>query len=104
MSLLDNAINTIPNISVIAQIELLCWETDNTTQQQVKNFISDSNVLGVTPEVIDQCVEIRIGRKIKTPDAIISAMAGTHGYTVITNNEKDLGNIKRLKILNAHKI
>lgn len=104
MSLLDDAIDAIPNISVITQIELLCWDTDSTTQQYVKNFIADSNVLGITPEVINQCVKIRKGRKIKTPDAIIAATALAYGYTVITNNEKDFSNIKGLKILNPHKI
>lgn len=104
MSILDDAVNAVPNLSIITQIELLCWDTDKVTQKYIKDFIADSSVLGITPEVIEQCVKIRKGRKIKTPDAIIAATALTYGYTIITSNEKDFSNIKGLKILNPYKI
>ena len=37
-------------------------------------------------------------------DAIIAATAIAHGYTLITNNEKDFTNIKGLKIINPYKM
>ena len=104
MALMDTAIDAIPNISIITQIELLCWKTDAATEQNVQNFIADSIVLDITPDVITQCVNLRKGKKIKTPYAIIAATALAYGYTIITNNEKDFANIKGLKIINPHKV
>lgn len=103
-TLMDNAIDSVPNISIITQIELLCWNTDETTTQNVKDFITDSVVLDISPDVIGHCVALRKGKKIKTPDAIIAATALAYGYTLITNNEKDFANIKGLKIINPHKL
>ena len=104
MLFMDTAIDATPNLSVITQIELLCWKTDAATEQKVKDFISDSIVLDITPDVITQCVNLRKGKKIKTPDAIIAATALAHDYTIITNNEKDFTNINGLKIVNPHKL
>ena len=38
---MDNVIDSIPKISVITQIELLCCNTDENTKQNVRNFISE---------------------------------------------------------------
>jgi predicted nucleic acid-binding protein len=100
MMFMDEAIDAIPNLSVITQIELLCWKKDTATERKVKDFINDSIVLDITPDVINHCVNIRKGKKIKTPDAIIAATALAYGYTIITNNEKDFNNISGLKIIN----
>jgi predicted nucleic acid-binding protein len=100
MQFMDEAIDAIPNLSVITQIELLCWKKDAAIEQKVKDFINDSIVLDITPYVINHCVNIRKGKKIKTPDAIIAATALAYGYTIITNNEKDFNNINGLKIIN----
>lgn len=104
MALMDAAIDAIPNISIITQIELLCWQTDENTTQNVKNFIGDSIVLDISADVIANCVNLRKSKKIKTPDAIIAATALANGYTIITNNEKDFENIIGLKIKNPHKM
>lgn len=104
MTFMDNVINATPNLSIISQIELLCWKADNATEQYVQNFITDSIVLDISPEVVDRCVTLRKGKKIKTPDAIIAATALAYNYTLITNNEKDFSNIKGLKIINPNKL
>lgn len=104
INLMDKAIDATPNISIITQIELLCWNTDKITTQNVKDFVADSIVLDISPEVITQCVSLRKDKKIKIPDAIIAATALAFGYTIITNNEKDFNGIKGLKILNPHKM
>jgi len=100
MQFMDTAINAIPNLSIITQIELLCWRTGPSTEQRVKDFIGDSFIFDITPEVVIQCVNIRKGKKIKTPDAIIAATALAHEYVLITNNEKDFNGIAKLKIIN----
>jgi predicted nucleic acid-binding protein len=104
MALMDTAIDAVPNISIITQIELLCWNSDKATTQNVQHFIADSVVLDISDDVITQCVSIRKGKKIKTPDAIIAATALAYGYTIITNNEKDFAYISGLKIVNPHKV
>lgn len=104
MALMDTAIDAIPNISIITQIELLCWDTDIITTKSVKDFVDDSVVMDITPNVIAYCVALRKGKRIKTPDAIIAATALAYGYTLITANEKDFANIKGLRLINPHKV
>lgn len=101
---MDSVINAVPNLSVITQIELLCWKTDVQKEQLVKDFITDSEVLGITPDVVKQCVNIRRHKKIKTPDAIIAATAIANNYTLLSNNDKDFKGIKGLKYLNPYTI
>lgn len=104
LTLMDSAIDAVPNISIITQIELLCWNTDEATTQSVKEFIADSVIMNISSEVIDHCVALRRNKKIKTPDAIIAATAMAYGYTLITANEKDFANIDGLKFINPHKV
>ncbi|MEO6870242.1 MAG: type II toxin-antitoxin system VapC family toxin [Ginsengibacter sp.] len=104
MKFLDLAFDAIPNLSVITQIELLCWETDINTEENLKNFINDSVVLDISPKVIVHCVSLRKNKKIKTPDAIIAGTALAYNYTIITSNERDFANIKGLKFINPHKV
>lgn len=104
LSFMDKAMDAIPNISIITQIELLCWNTDEVTTQSIKEFITDSIVLDIDPDVITHCVALRKGKKIKTPDAIIAATALAFGYTLITNNGKDFAGILGLKVVNPYKL
>jgi len=102
LAFIDSVIDAIPNLSIITQIELLCWTTDSGTERNVRSFISDSIIVDINPDVITNCVTIRKSKKIKTPDAIIAATALAHNYTLITNNEKDFKNIDGLRIINPH--
>jgi predicted nucleic acid-binding protein len=102
MTIMDTAIDASPNLSVITQIELLCWKTNPDLEQTIKNFIIDSAIMEITSEVIAHCVDLRKNKKIKTPDAIIAATALAYGFTFVTNNEKDFKNIDGLKIVNPH--
>ena len=83
---------------------MLCWKTGTVTEQKIKDFIADSIVLDITPDVITQCVNLRKGKKVKTPDAIIGATALAYNYTIITNNEKDFRSINGLKCVNPTKL
>jgi predicted nucleic acid-binding protein len=101
MHFMDAVIDEVPNISIISQIELLCWNIpDKKIMESIKKFIEDCNIIDISHETILNCVKIRKGRKIKTPDAIIAATAISHGYTFITNNGKDFNNIPLLKVTN----
>lgn len=101
---LDTVIDAVPNISVITQIELLCWKTDQNTEKKVKDFITDSDVLDITPDVIMHCVNIRRDKKVKTPDAIIAGTALAYDLILVSNNEKDFSNIKGLKFINPFNV
>ncbi|CAG5070566.1 hypothetical protein DYBT9623_03112 [Dyadobacter sp. CECT 9623] len=102
MVFLDGVINQIPIISVITQIELLSWKT--ASGRLVEDFVNDSQVLAITPDVVKICVKIRRERKVKTPDAIIAATAIANNLTLITDNEKDFVNIPNLKVINPKNI
>jgi len=104
LQFMDSVIDAVPIISVITQIELLCWKTDIGNEQRVKEFISDSDILDITPDVIIHSVNIRRNKKIKTPDAIIAATALAHDFTLVSNNDKDFKGIKGLKYLNPYSI
>lgn len=104
MQFMDTIVDATPNLSVITQIELLCWKIDVITEQKVTDFIDDSIVLHILPQVIIQCVNLRKGKKIKTPDAIVAATALAYGYTLINNNEKDFVNIPNLKVVNPYSV
>lgn len=67
MNLMDKAIDAIPNISILTQIEQLCWNTDEATTESVKSFIADSVVQDISLDVIAHCVSLRKGKKKKRP-------------------------------------
>lgn len=90
IDLMDRVIDAVPNLSVISKIELLCWDTDNSTTENVESFISDSLILDINEEAIKQCVAVRKGKRIKTPDTIIAGTALAYNLVHITANEKDL--------------
>jgi len=104
IALMRSITDAIPNISVITKIELLSWKTTEAVEALVRDFITDSNVLGLDEEITELCVGLRRKKSIKTPDAIIAATALANNYTLITANEKDFSNIKALKVINPHKL
>lgn len=100
MEFMSEVIDQTPIISVITEIEALCWINRNKSKEQVvKDFVSDANILNISPDVVALCVKIRRNRKIKTPDAIIAATAIAHKLTLITS-DLDFSGIERLKLIN----
>lgn len=105
MDFLSMQVDKMPNISVISQIGILCWKTrDARLNTMVENFVADSNILQISPNIVEICVRIRKSKKIKTPDAIIAATAICYDYTLITRNEIDFTNIANLKVLNPQRV
>ena len=104
MLFMSSVIDATPHLSIITQIELLCWKAEKNLEHKIANFITDSIILDIDTEVVDFCVKIRKNKKIKTPDAIIAATALANKYILITNNENDFKNINGLKIINPHKL
>jgi hypothetical protein len=59
LSFLDSVIDDVPNLSVITQIELLCWKTDPEKEQKIKGFIEDSTIFELSQDIITHCVNLR---------------------------------------------
>lgn len=98
----DKIFDSTPNISVISQIELSSWKTNINLESQIQNFIADSNIFGLSEDIISLCIDIRRNYKIKTPDAIIAATALSLDFTLITS-DTDFEKISNLKIINPFK-
>ena len=104
LAFVGELLDTAPNISVITQIELSCWKTNRIVEHKIQEFIDDSTVLTITPEIIEHCVSIRRDKKVKIPDAIIAATALTNGLILVTHDLKDFGKIEALQVINPHAI
>jgi len=89
----------VPNISVITEIEVLCWKHSMEEDiEQYKKFIAKSNVIGLDNDVKLKTIDIRKNNKIKLPDAVIAATALIYDLELITRNVKDFENVAKLKI------
>jgi predicted nucleic acid-binding protein len=88
-------------ISVITEIELLCWKSATEKDITVlKNFIEDSTIFELEQRVKLKTAEIRKAHKIKLPDAIIAATAIVHDLILLTRNISDFKDINGLKLTN----
>jgi predicted nucleic acid-binding protein len=74
---IDNLLTTShPAISVITEIELLSWRTDNEKDLSLlKNFIQDSFVFDLEQLIKQKAAMLRKTTRMKLPDAIIGATA-----------------------------
>ena len=65
-----------PVISIVTEIELLCWKSASAKDLIIlNNFISDSIICGLDQNIKLKTIEIRKTYNIKLPDAIIAATA-----------------------------
>jgi len=93
--------NSLPAISAITEIELLCWKTtSNSDLQLLTDFIGDVTIFELENAIKLKTAEIRKTNRIKLPDAIIAATALVHDLTLVTRNIKDFDKISGLKIVN----
>jgi predicted nucleic acid-binding protein len=91
----------IPNISVITEIEILCWKhAKEEDVEQYEKFIANSKVIELYNNVKRKTIDIRKNHKIKLPDAIIAATALVYDLELITRNVEDFEDIAELKIKN----
>ena len=92
-----------PAISVITEIELLCWKTPTDKDLEVlHDFINDALVFELEKDIKLKTAEIRKAHKIKLPDAIIAATALTYELILLTRNVSDFKNINGLNLINPH--
>lgn len=87
-----------PCISVITEIELLCWKAATDADLIVlHSFINDSLVIELEQAIKLRTAELRKQyARIKLPDAIIAATALVYGLTLVTRNAKDFESVTGL--------
>ena len=91
--IIDNEIN----LSVINKIELLGF---SKIEQDLVDFVSCSNIIPMSDDIVEKTIEVRRTYKIKLPDAVIAATAIISNFTLVTSNIKDFKNISDLEVLN----
>ena len=100
MFFLTNIIDKTPFISVITKIEALSWKSQNIEKENiVKIFVNFSNIIELSDNIVNKCIDIRRICRIKTPDAIIAATAIVNDMILITS-DSDFKRIPTLKIIN----
>lgn len=104
MDFINGIIDATPNISVITKIEVLGFNSDNESYLLLNEFINDSNVLEISNQVVEKCIDIRKNYKTKLPDAIIAATAIVNGMYIISRNVADFKNIKGLQVIDPYLI
>jgi len=91
----------IPYLSVITEIELLCWKNDSEKDMEIlKDFINGTRIIDLENKIKLKTIEIRRNHKIKLPDAIIAATAIVEGFSLVTRNTADFQNISGIILQN----
>ena len=89
-----------PAISVISEMELLCWDSTDFNDWKILNgFIRNAVIIDLEQEVKHMAISIRRVYKTKLPDAIIAATAIAYKSTLITHNQTDFKKIKDLTLI-----
>lgn len=101
---MNQIIPSVPNISIVTQIELLSWDIDQSSEQIIQHFILHSKIFDLSPEIVSRCATIRKARKLKMPDAIIAATALVNNLTLVTRNIIDFRKVDGLDVLNPWEI
>jgi len=97
----SKAMNSPANLSVITKIEILGWPAlTGSRKEKMTTFIEDSNLHGLSEEVVEKSIELRRKTKIKLPDAIIAATALVYGHIILTRNTSDFAKINSLQVIN----
>lgn len=99
---MDDLVNEArPVISVISEIELLCWKSATEKDLEVlHNFIDDVLVIELEQPIKFKTADIRKKHKIKLPDAIIAATSLVYELILVSRNVSDFININGLQLIN----
>jgi predicted nucleic acid-binding protein len=90
--------------SVVSYVEVFGYPSIKSNERLVvERIYSLIKVFPVDLPIAHRASEIRLQRKIKTPDALIAATALEHHCSLATDNEKDFSWIEGLTIINPLK-
>ena len=102
MAFMNSVIDQVPNISVVTKIEVLGFNAPEEHYQLLTNFMNDANVIDLSNDIVEACINLRKNHKIKLPDAIIAATAIVYDLTLISRNSKDFKNIEGLMVIDPY--
>jgi predicted nucleic acid-binding protein len=103
--IMDRLVDEELNVSIIAKIETLGFNGEESEMQKLKDFLSLSKIYYVDDVVADKTIYLRkTYRKLKLGDAIIAATAMANDLTLISRNTKDFENISGLTYINPYKL
>lgn len=99
---IDNILeDSRPGISVITEIELLCWNPPSQNDMEILlEFIRKTMIIDLENEIKYKTVDVRKTYNIKLPDAVIGATALVYELTLLSRNISDFENIQGLNIIN----
>lgn len=98
-------IEDFPTISVITEIELLCWKLNSKADELIlKKFIDVAIIIELESAIKNKTAEIRKIHRLKLPDAIIAATSVILDLTLLTRNLSDFKNISGLTTFNPHSL
>ncbi len=98
--LLSEGLSGAGAYSIISKIELLGFNQSESDDRQARLFLSSLQELELTSAIAEQTIQIRKARKLKLPDAVISATAIVNNLTIITRNTSDFDQILGLNYIN----
>ena len=101
LAFMDEVVDKECLISFITEIELQVWNPPNPNDIKVyRTFVTQSIVLGISDEIIQETIRIRRSYGLKLPDALLAATVLINDFTLIADNDKDFTRVPELKYVN----
>ena len=89
--------------SAITRLELFGFpDLQSEDEKRLKELLEGFSEAEVNALVIDKAIEVRRGRRVRAPDAIIAATALIMEATLVTRNTDDFKGIKALRLMNPY--
>ena len=89
--------------SAITRLELFGFpDLKPEDEKRLNELLQGFSEAEVNALVIDKAIEVRRGRRVRAPDAIIAATALVMGATLVTRNTDDFKGIKGLRLMNPY--
>jgi len=104
MAFMNNVIDQVPNISVVTKIEVLGFNAPEEHYRLLADFMNDANIIDLSNDIVDVCINLRKNHKTKLPDAIIGATAIVYDLVLISRNTSDFKNMQGLMVVNPYAI
>ncbi|MDI1276337.1 type II toxin-antitoxin system VapC family toxin [Methylobacter sp.] len=76
-------------ISIISKMEFLGFPFNLQERQKAEQFVECATIRSLSDEIVQHVIDIRKGKSIKLPDAIIAATAVQYSAILVTRNTKD---------------
>lgn len=102
MAFMNNVIDQVPNISVVTKIEVLGFNAPEEHYRLLADFMNDANIIDLSNDIVDACINLRKNHKTKLPDAIIAATAIVYDLVLISRNTSDFKNMQGLMVVNPY--